>query len=364
MKLYIDGLFYKASGIGRYYESIVKELARKEIMIITCVPQKYKDYFECDFLNLPSIKPIFVDYEKFSLKGIVKQSFILKKIAKEVDLLFFPHINFPFFVPKKSIVTIHDLIPFTKYWDRNMLKKYIYTYFLKRSIKYSEKIICISKTVGSELIHVFSNVKEKITVIYEFIDDKFVLSEKFKNPIIKKPYILFVGNRKKHKNLATLIKAFAKLKDKIPHSLVIAGSRDKNNDEIDKIKNHFSIENKIIEITPDDETLKNIYHYADLFVFPSLFEGFGLPPLESVALGTPVILSDIPILKEIFEDAGVYFNPLDENDIAEKIVFVLNDKKIQNSLKEKQKERLKTFNKETIIKQYIDLFCCVSNQKH
>jgi len=363
-KLYIDGLFYKGSGIARYYESLTKEFAKRGINIYTCVPEKLRNDFEKDFAGINNIEPIFVDYERFSIKGFFNQSLVLKRLKKEVDLFFYPHINLPYFIPKNTVVTIHDLRPLTQYWDRDKIKRRIFIYYLQRALKKAKKVIAISNTVANELQQYCQVSNKKIEVIYEFIDDKFTECKLPNKRIIENPYILFTGNRKKHKNLATLIKAFAKVKDKIPHVLVVAGAKDKKIDEVDNLVQKLNIENRVIQlIKPDDETIINLYFFADLFVFPSLFEGFGLPPLEAVNLGCPVILSDIPIFKEIFGDAGLYFDPYDENDLAQTILKVILNDSLRFNLLEKQKQRAKIFDKDKIIAQYIDLFKKLMKEK-
>ncbi|MEM5815944.1 MAG: hypothetical protein QXL14_02750, partial [Candidatus Aenigmatarchaeota archaeon] len=145
MNLYIDGLFYKGSGIGRYYESLVKEFAKRGLTIFTCVPQRLKENFEKDFQEYKNnMVPIFVDYEKFSIKEFIKQTQILNKLEKEVDLFFYPQVNLSFYVPQKTVTTIHDLIPFTEYWDRDPIKKKVFSFYLKRALKKSAGIIAIS----------------------------------------------------------------------------------------------------------------------------------------------------------------------------------------------------------------------------
>jgi len=357
MKLYIDGLFYKGSGIGRYYESLTKEFAKRGIKIYTCVPNTLRNDFEKDFSNIPNIEPIFVDFGKFSLKGFFVQSRILKQLEDKVDLFFYPHINLPYYVPKNTIVTIHDLIPLTRFWDRNELKRKIFIFYLKRALKYSTKIITISNTVADELRKNFKGINKKIEVIYEFVDDKFTNQNQICYCIVDNPYILFIGNRRKHKNLSLLIKAFTIIKEKIPHYLVIAGGKDKEKDEVDILVEDLNIQERVIQlIKPSDEVIISLYKFADLFVFPSLLEGFGLPPLEAVSLGCPVILSDTPILREIFGEAGFYFNPHSEEDLAKAILKVISDEEFKIGLLERQKERLKIFDKDRIIDQYISLF--------
>ena len=357
MNIYIDGLFYKGSGIGRYYESLTKEFAKRGIKIYTCVPNNLRNDFEKDFSNIPNIEPIFVYYEKFSLKGFFKQSEILKKFEKELTLFFYPHVNLPYYIPKNVVITIHDLRPLTKFWDRNEIKRKIFIFYLKRALKHSTKIIAVSNTVAKELKQNFKGTDKKIEIICEFIDDKFINQNQSRHRIFDYPYILFIGNRRKHKNLSLLIKAFAIIKEKIPHYLVIVGDKEKERDEVDILIEKLNIQERVIQfIKPSDEVIISLYKFADLFVFPSLFEGFGLPPLEAVSLGCPVVLSDIPILREIFGEAGFYFNPYSEEDLAKAILKVISNEEFKIGLLEKQKERLKMFDKNKIIEQYISLF--------
>ncbi len=168
MKLYIDGLFYKGSGIGRYYESLVKELAKRGIKIYTCVPKELRQDFEKDFHEvLSNIEPIFVDYKRFSPVGFIKQSFVLRDLEGKVNLFFYPHVNLPLYIPQNTITTIHDLIPFTIYWDRNEIKRKVFRFFIERAIRKSKYLITISNTVASEIIGKFNVKERKVKVIYE-----------------------------------------------------------------------------------------------------------------------------------------------------------------------------------------------------
>lgn len=369
LDIYIDGLFYRGSGIGRYYESLVKELSLRGVKIYTCVPVWLKDDFERNFKNYRNIEVIYVNYSKYSLKGFIKHSYLLKKLEKKVDLFFYPHINLPFYIPQNTIVTIHDLTPFTRFWDGNLLKKKYYKFIFERAIKNCKGIITISEATKKDLIDFDKNIEPKIKIIYEFIDDKFngrlIFNAVENKPLIKHNYILFVGNRKKHKNLERLIFAYNKIKNQLKYKLVIAGSKDKNSNEKDRIDlliQNLGLKNEIIEfISPDDETLINLYKNAGLFVFPSLYEGFGLPPLEAMACGCAVAASGLPVLKEVCGNAAIYFDPESEDDMASKIVDVCRDDKLRRSLILKGKERLKFFDKDNIINQHIDIYEKVLN---
>lgn len=353
MKIYFDGLFYKSSGIGRYYSSLLKGFAERNLEIYTCVPLRFKEEWMLEFNNFKNIIPIFVEYEKFSVKGFFSQSKILKNLEDKVTIFFFPHVNLPFYVPKNTFVTIHDLIPFTNFLGR--FKRTLFKFFLNRSVKYSKKIVTISETSEKDIIKYYQ-VENKIKVIYEFIDEKF-FSYKNEKAIINEDYILFVGNRKPHKNLKRLIYAYDKIKEDFNCKLVIAGSKDDERDEVDLIIEELNLKEKIIEfISPNDDVILNLYSNAKLFIFPSLIEGFGLPPLEAIACGCPVITSNIPVLKEILGTEIACLNPESVEDIAEKISFVLSSDDYRKQLYEKGVFVLKKFNKDKIIDEYLDLF--------
>lgn len=358
MKIYIDGLFYKGSGIGRYYASLIKELAQKGFTIYTAVPKKFKSDFENEFNNYQNIKEIYVNYEKFSIKGFFLHSSILDKIKNEVSLFHFPHINLPKKIPAmdKTVVTIHDLIPLKFFSGDKIVKRLLYKFLLLRSINNSKGLIMISNYVKEDFINRFGNPKDKkIVTIYNFIEDKFYTSPNTER-IVNKPYILFVGNRKRHKNIEALIKAFRTIK-RLDYLLVIAGSKSDNEESIKDIVRNLGLNDRIIEFfSPDDNTLINLYSYADLFVFPSLHEGFGYPTIESIVRGCPVVLSDIPVFREILGESGVYFDPLKPEDISEKITKMLIDRNYRNEVLRKQRERIKIFNKEKSINEYISFF--------
>ena len=360
MKVYIDGLFYKGSGIGRYYESLMKEFSKKDIKIYTCVPKRLKKDFEKDFEGyLQNIIPIFVDYEKFSYKNFIRSEAILKKLENKVDLFFYPHINLPFYVPHNTITTIHDLRFFSEWWDRDILKKEIFGFFLRRAVTKSGKIIAISHVTKEDLLRHNPGIDNKIKVIYEFIDDKFITSLKPDKPLIEENYFLFVGNRKKHKNLKNLILSFNQIKDQTNYKLVIAGRKDNNDgkDEVEELIDKLNIENYIIQFTDlSDENLINLYSNAKLFVFPSFYEGFGLPPLEAIACGCPAITSNIPVLEEILGNKIACFDPYSIKDIAEKLLFLLTNEGERDILLKDGKQKLEFFDKQRITHEYLTTF--------
>lgn len=354
LNIYIDGLFYKGSGIGRYYEFLIQELSQCAT-IYTCVPMKFKNDFYQQFGNNNKIIPIFTEYEKFSLKGFIKQSKILKNLEKRIDLFLFPHVNLPYYIPKNTIVTIHDLIPFTEYWDRGKIKKLIIKkFFFDRAIKYSKVILSISETTKNDILKFYPRTQNKICVIYRVFSINQKSIETKLN--IVGDYLLYVGQFKKHKNLDRLLTAFSMIRDKTKCKLVMAGKED-NLDVYNLIKS-LDLDDRVIIIkNPSDNELANLYKNAKFFISPSLYEGFGLPPLESLYYDTPVILSDIPVFREIYEDIPIYFNPFSEKDIAEKIIFALsNYENIKQRTLSTKNKIFEKFEKRKIIELNLKLF--------
>jgi len=147
--------------------------------------------------------------------------------------------------------------------------------------------------------------------------------------------------------------------------LVIAGKKDSKIDDVDLLRNKLNLKKEIIEvISPKDEEIINLYKYAKAFIFPSLYEGFGLPPLEAMAIRTPVVASDIPVLKEICGDAAYFFNPYDIKTMAKAIHRVLTDDNLRGSLIEKGKERIKFFDSENAIAQHVRLYKEIENENY
>jgi len=243
----------------------------------------------------------------------------------------------------KKVTTIHDLTPFLYPHDTDPKIVATHTAKMKWVIKECDTIICVSKTTQADMHRLFPQTQNKTTVIYEALPERYNI--KFDPPPKKNSYILAIGARQPRKNINTLIKAYSKYKRKysLPEKLIIIGENHQNTTQSD------------IQFTgyiPDDKLLSYLGN-AEAFVNPSLYEGFGLPILESFHLKTPVACSDIPVFREIAANSAEYFDPKDEEDIIIKILAAINKSK---ELVKKGEEQLKKYNWETAAKETIQVY--------
>jgi len=258
---------------------------------------------------------------------------------------------------KNQIVSIHDAI-FCRHpeWFSKMFAKW-YNFLLPKNAKNSKKIITVSNHAKQDLHDCLNIQLDKFEVVYNSVDEKF--KDLTVTETNKQKYILSVSSLDPRKNFDNLIKAYLSLEN-TEYDLVIVGAESKSfpkHQLFETISNNNKI--KFTGYVNDDELIK-YYKEASLFIYPSLYEGFGIPPLEAMACGTPVIASNNSSIPEVCDNAAVYVDATNYLDIAEKINLVLNDNNLQKSLIAKGYERLNSFSWEksseklsTIIKSFV-----------
>jgi glycosyltransferase involved in cell wall biosynthesis len=284
-------------------------------------------------------------YRKVTGKFLWSQLFLPLELnlKREIDVFFTPAHYAPRFCPVPLIVTIHDLSYF--YYRDEFLKEDLYK--LKNWTKYSldkaVKVIAVSKTTKKDIMKFYSVPDEKIEVIYNGYEKRTQNNNiKIK---IEKPYLLYVGTLQPRKNITTLIKAYSLLKKDSPEfKLVIVGRKGWLYEEIFELVKELRLENEVIfaGYVPDEE-LAGYYKNAFSFVMPSLYEGFGIPVLEAMSYGCPVISSFSSSLPEIGGEAALYFDPKNEKNLLEKIKELKENSSLRNELVKKGKERVKLF---------------------
>ncbi len=280
---------------------------------------------------------------------------------KEVALNLFFNFIVPPKIRGKIITTVYDMtyVRFPETMDARNLRRI--SAGMERSAKRSDRIITISEFSKREIIDLLGVPEEKVSVIYSapsFSEETVDSEDTLGKYGITKPYILYVGTIEPRKNLVRLIHAFEMLKrnEKLPYRLVLAGGKGWQNEEIYRAAKESPFAKDIIFTGYISNSERNcLYQNAELFVFPSLYEGFGMPPLEAMHWGCPVVTSDAASMPEICGDAATLVNPLDEENIVKAIMKVLSDKEYAESLRKKGCEQEKKFTWETSAQQLISV---------
>lgn len=273
------------------------------------------------------------------------------------DILFCPANTAPLYVPKskKLVMTVHDLAFLTYAHNFSKIFQIYYSFLIPYNLKRADRIITISEASKSEIIRLFPFSKNKIDIIPLGIDKKYRIIKNIK----KEKQILYVGSMNERKNLIGVLSAYSNLSQELDYKLVIVGNffnifslSDEMNNALSKAKKN---KNVIFKQNLDDVSLVNEYNISTLFIFPSFYEGFGLPPLEAMACGTPVITSSISSLPEVGGEAVMYCDPYDIQDIRKKIELILNDKNLQKDMILKGLERSKKFTWEKSSDKHIEV---------
>jgi len=285
---------------------------------------------------------------------------LLKALKKHaIDLFYSPYYKIPLFSDVPSVSQILDLMflihpPYKK--NLNLGQKIYYTVFGKVFARKSISIITDSQHAKNDIIKQWKVNPQKIIVIplgladrYKPVTDKNLLKRVRSKLNLPQNYILYLGNFKPHKNVSSLIQAYKVIETKFPeYKLVLAGTLDKHGIKIKNYAAQQGLKNKVLftDTVREKDFPEAMISMADLFVFPTLYEGFGLPPLEAMACGTPVVASNLTSIPEVLGDAGILVNPMDIGELAEAISDLLKDsekraKYSKNGLKRAKKFREK-----------------------
>jgi glycosyltransferase involved in cell wall biosynthesis len=334
-ELTIDARWLK-TGIGRYTNSLLSGL-REHLpdVRLACIAQKQ---------DLPAVSP-FVDRVTVCNARIygVREQLAVPRLAGKTSALYAPHYNVPVFWQGRLLVTIHDLNHLVDPGYRNTWRSHLYARpMLRRAISQAEIIVVPSRYTADRLDEVFSVEPSRVRVIPGCVAPCFQPRKKeaararvLQNPGISRPFLLFVGSSAPNKNLKLLLTALCRLHQRradIP-LLVIAGRCGRHPSELQKLLHTLQRKNTLIWLDKlPDTTLANLYAAALMTVVPSLEEGFGLPVIESMACGTPVLCSRAASLPEVGGDAALYFSPYASEELERAIETVLDSTTLQQHL--------------------------------
>lgn len=332
-EIYINGRFlsHEMNGISRFSLEICKQLKKLNFKFKIVIPQwlEYENIQGFEIVRFGNLKSHF--WEQIDLLRFLK--------SKQTPLL----LNFSglgSFWYKNQIIAIHDL---SFYVNKNWFSKsYTLFYSLATPIvaRRALKIITVSEFSKSEIVKYLHVDPNKIEVIYNGVSNDLKTTEvdDLLNPIITGKYILAVSSIDPRKNLQRLINAFSNLKT--DYKLVLVGKTFKHFN----VKLSLKSEKVIFTGFVSDNDLKNLYKNCQFFIYPSLYEGFGIPPLEAMKNGCPVIVSKIPSLIEVCGDSALYVDPYDEKDIERAILEIIYDSDLKSKLIAKATKRVDIFN--------------------
>ncbi|MCD6327346.1 glycosyltransferase family 4 protein [bacterium] len=290
---------------------------------------------------------------EYSLKGLL--SLPLKAKRLRLDLLHWLHYPSSPLKPCRFVISIHDInhLVYPQFM-RSRRSGLIYAKaMLRLASKVADRIITASESSKKEIVERLKIAPERVSVVSNGVAPIFRPQNKeqaldclARDYALEQPYILHVGSLRQHKNIDRLIDAFAIIKKREPleHCLVIAGDHSEQGALLRQKACDMGLERAIRFLGAIEHgKLPTLYSGADLFVFPSLYEGFGLPPVEAMASGVPVCASNIPVLVEVIGRAGEFFDPESPQEMADAIISVLTDSEKRESLRIEGLARAKSF---------------------
>ena len=351
MRIGFDARKLHDFGIGTYIRNVLRGLARLDReteFVLLCRPA---DQGILSTLG-ENFRAVAESARNYSIAEQFRIPWALRR--EGVTLFHAPHYVLPPLVTCRSVVTIHDCIHlmFPQYLPNRLALLYART-SMSLAARRATRVITVSESSKRDILRFFDTDPDKIAVIYNAFDDRFGVEPREEDVVrvreryqLHDEFVLYAGNVKPHKNLERLIEAFniVRMRGMDRLKLVMIG------DEISKYaalrravhRHQLHKDVRFLGYMPE-ETLAVMYRLAGVFVFPSLYEGFGLPPLEAMASGTPVVTSNVSSLPEVAGDAAVLVDPYDPNAIADGIERVLTDEALRRDLRRKGLARARQF---------------------
>ncbi len=344
-------------GIGRYIRSLLGAMLKRDPAFRWILIGQEKDLTGVPLREGRSeFRPCSVP-----IYGLEEQR-RMPSFFEGADLVHVPHFNAPWRMPAKCVVTIHDLIYFrVKEYEPFWGARFFLDLWFRRLARGAARIIAVSEATRRDFESRFG-AKEKITVIPEAAAPVFFAQSPDGAAVRKKwdlpgRYVLFVGSIREHKNVQGLLRAYARIREKTDAGLVLVGRVDPRFEARHRFREAVGGSGRIRWIPEaSDEELGALYRAAACFVLPSFYEGFGLPVLEAMASGTPVIAADSASLAEVTGEAGLLFKPEQIDRLSELLYNVLSDSQLRQTLSQKGRLRAKAFSWEEAARRTLALY--------
>jgi glycosyltransferase involved in cell wall biosynthesis len=364
VRIAIDARKMRDYGIGTYVRNLLRYLARIDKnteYVLFCRADDCATIEESgeNFRAVPELA------RQYSIKEQLRIPLDLRR--EKIDLFHAPHYVLPALIPCKAVVTIHDCIHlrFPQYLPSRLGYAYARTSMWIATHR-STRVLTVSEASKRDILKYFHVPQHKIDVIYNGIDERFGetpspdevlrVRERYQ---LNDPFVLYAGNIKPHKNLERLIEAFHLLRRNGHETvkLLIIGDEISKYATLRRAVHKYKLHKHVrfFGFVPD-KTLAVLYRLARVFVFPSLYEGFGLPPLEAMASGTPVITSNVSSLPEVVGDAALLIDPYEPAAIAQAMHRVLTEPSLREDLRRRGLLRVKDFSWERSIRRVHEIY--------
>jgi len=301
--------------------------------------------------------------------SLIKAFRLFKKVQGERDIVHLPNQNFAryaLFLNNPFIVTVHDVIRFCFDFSDETISERLLLKLDIRGIKRANRIIAVSQHTKNDITKYFKIPENNISVIYNGIDH--TVFKPYQVKLLDKPYILYVGSERPRKNLGRLFAAFAKLKPEFPELKLLkigatGRSKEYRRDTIKQIADSGISQDVIFVDRASETDLAHYYSSAALLAYPSLYEGFGLPPLEAMACGCPVVTSNISGLPEVVGNAGIIIDPYDIDSLAQAMKQVLTDNKKREEMVAKGLIQARKFSWERAAQETLKVYKKVTGER-
>jgi glycosyltransferase involved in cell wall biosynthesis len=371
VKIAIDIRRMTEFGVGTYIRNVVRTLGRldseNQYMLIG-LPAKVQEIgaLPSNFHTIPLAAP------ERSLKGYREFRAALKGL--DCDLVHIPNLfSIPRALPCPYVMTVHDMLEhMSRSREQNGFWRSLHFQFTKRVLNGAARIFAVSSFTKNEMEKLFDIPSERIEVVYNAIDERFLrghASEADRDLIAQRyqvayPFLLYAGRVSPHKNVVRMIEAFSALKTELEKDqlypdlkLIIIGDDLSGNPDLRRTVIRAGVQNDVrfLGFVPI-EVLRIFYDSAKIFVFPSLYEGFGLPPLEAMAHGTPVVTSNVSSLPEVVGNAAVLVNPENVFEIMRALHRVLVDKALRDRMKERSYQQAGKFSWEKSVRRIMNAY--------
>jgi glycosyltransferase involved in cell wall biosynthesis len=377
VRVAIDTRRIRDFGVGTYIRNVVRMLGRIDqqnqyLLIGPAEPLREIGDLPPNFLNAPYSLADTSARNYFEFQGILRKF--------QCDVLHVPHLfSSPQFIPCRYVVTVHDLLDhFYPPQGESATRRSLRFYFTRRVLRRAERIFAVSNSTRNDIGRLFHIPLGNVEVIYNAIDERFrrghasdadrqLIAGRYQ---VNYPFLLYAGNIRPHKNVIRIIEAFSALRTELEKEgrfpdlkLIIIGDELSKHPDLRRAVVRSGVTNfvRFLGFVPID-VLRIFYDIAKIFVFPSLYEGFGLPPLEAMAHGTPVVTSNTSSLPEVVGSAAVLVNPENVFDIMRALHRVLLDQPLRERLKRAGYEQSLAFAWEPSVERILQVYEEVAQQ--